>query len=85
MARCMATLRRQELNQMNVQVHRAVSDLTGQISLPIMRAIVGGERYARQLAALRARACLRPVTRRSAVLRRWQCCGTIGSRAHPSQ
>ena len=38
---------------MNVQVHRAVSDLTGKTGLWIVRAIVGGERDPLRLADLR--------------------------------
>ena len=44
----------QALDQMNVQVHRAVSDLTGQTGMAIVREIVAGERDARRLAALRS-------------------------------
>lgn len=47
----------QALDQMNVQVHRAVSDLTGQTGLAIVRAIVAGERDPLQLAALRGPRC----------------------------
>lgn len=47
----------QALDQMNVQVQRAVSDLTGQTGMAIVRAIVAGERDARQLAALRGKRC----------------------------
>lgn len=45
------------LDQMNVQVHRAVTDLTGQTGMAIVRAIVGGERDPFQLAALRDCRC----------------------------
>jgi transposase len=45
------------LDQMNVRVHRAVSDIDGVTGLAIMRAIVRGERDARKLAALRDRRC----------------------------
>ena len=45
------------LDQMNVRVHRAVSDIDGVTGLAIMRAIVGGERDARKLAQLRDRRC----------------------------
>ena len=45
------------LDQMNVQVHRAVTDLTGQTGMAIVRAIVGGERDPFRLAALRDRRC----------------------------
>ena len=47
----------QALDQMNVQVHRAVSDLTGQTGMAIVREIVAGERDARRLAALRSGRC----------------------------
>ena len=45
------------LDQMNVRVHRAVSDLEGVTGLAIVRAIVAGERDARKLAQLRDRRC----------------------------
>jgi transposase len=45
------------LDQMNVRVHRAVSDLDGATGMAILRAIVKGERDARQLAKLRDRRC----------------------------
>jgi transposase len=45
------------LDQMNVQVHRAVSDLAGLTGLAIVRAIVGGERNPDVLAALRDPRC----------------------------
>jgi transposase len=45
------------LDQMNVRVHRAVSDLDGVPGLAIVRAIVAGERDARKLAQLRDRRC----------------------------
>ena len=45
------------LDQMNVRVHGAVSDLDGVTGMRIVRAIVGGERDARQLAQLRDRRC----------------------------
>ena len=41
------------LDQMNVQVHRVLSDITGLSGLAIMDAIVAGERDGRRLAALR--------------------------------
>ena len=47
----------QALDQMNVQVHRAVSDLTGQTGLAIVRAIVAGERDPARLATLRDGRC----------------------------
>ena len=45
------------LDQMNVKVHRAVTDLTGTTGLAIVRAIVAGERDPAKLAALRDRRC----------------------------
>jgi len=45
------------LDQMNVRVHRAVSDIDGATGMAILRAIVGGERDARQLAKLRDPRC----------------------------
>jgi transposase len=45
------------LDQMNVRVHRAVSDLDGVTGMAIVRAIVAGERDPQQLAALRHPSC----------------------------
>lgn len=45
------------LDQMNVRVHRAVSDLTGITGMRIIRAIVDGERDPVKLAALRDSRC----------------------------
>ena len=45
------------LDQMNVRVHRAVADLDGATGMAIVRAIVGGERDPRRLAALRDHRC----------------------------
>lgn len=45
------------LDQMNVQVHHAVSDLTGKTGLAIVRAIVAGERHPAELAKLRDPRC----------------------------
>jgi transposase len=45
------------LDQMNVRVHRAVSDLDGVTGLAIIRAIVAGERNPLKLAQLRDRRC----------------------------
>jgi transposase len=45
------------LDQMNVQVHHAVSDLTGKTGMDIVRAIVEGERDPAKLAKLRDRRC----------------------------
>jgi transposase len=47
------------LDQMNVQVHRAVSDLTGVTGMAIVRAIVAGERDPLRLSALRHGRCLK--------------------------
>jgi transposase len=49
------------LDQMNVRVHRAVSDLTGHTGMAIVRAIVAGERDPFRLAALRDKACKKSV------------------------
>lgn len=45
------------LLQMNVQLTQAVSDVTGQTGMAILRAIVEGERDPQKLAALRDRNC----------------------------
>lgn len=45
------------LDQMNVQVHRAVTQLTGKTGMAIVRAIVQGERDPHVLAQLRDRRC----------------------------
>jgi transposase len=45
------------LDQMNVQVHRAVSDITGTTGMGIIRAIVAGERDPLALAGLRDKRC----------------------------
>jgi transposase len=45
------------LDQMNVQVHRAVSDLTGSSGMAIVRAIVAGERDPARLVQLRDGRC----------------------------
>jgi len=45
------------LDQMNVRVHRAVSDLDGTTGMAILRAIVEGERDPQKLARLRDRRC----------------------------
>ena len=52
----------QALDQMNVQVHRAVTDLTGRTGMAIVRAIVAGERDPVRLAALRDRRCRKSET-----------------------
>lgn len=45
------------LDQMNVRVHRAVSDVDGVTGMTILRAIAEGERDAQKLAKLRDRRC----------------------------
>jgi transposase len=45
------------LDQMNVRVHRAVSDIDGVTGMAILRAIAEGERDAHRLAKLRDRRC----------------------------
>jgi hypothetical protein len=45
------------LDQMNVQVHHALSDLTGETGMAIVRAIVAGERDPHRLAAHRDKRC----------------------------
>ena len=47
------------LDQMNVRVHRAVSDIEGATGMAIIRAIVGGERDPTKLAQLRDPGCAR--------------------------
>ncbi len=54
--RCVQWMQR-ALDQMNVQVQRAVTDLTGQTGMAIVRAIVAGQRAAEQLAQLRSGRC----------------------------
>ena len=48
------------LDQMNVRVHRAVTDITGVTGMKIIRAIVDGERDPRVLASLRDHRCKKP-------------------------
>jgi len=45
------------LDQMNVQVHRALADITGKTGMRMVRAIVDGERDPLKLAAFRDRRC----------------------------
>jgi transposase len=45
------------LDQMNIRVHHAVSDIDGKTGMAIIKAIVGGERNPAALAALRDRRC----------------------------
>jgi transposase len=47
------------LDQMNVRVHRAVSEIDGVTGMAILRAIADGERDARKLARFRDRRCQR--------------------------
>jgi len=58
-AECGDWVRRMQksLDQMNVRVHRAVSDIDGVTGMAILRAIVEGERDARKLAQLRNPHC----------------------------
>ena len=49
------------LDQMNVRVHRAVSDIEGTTGMAIIRAIVAGQRSPEQLAKLRAPGCRKSV------------------------
>ncbi len=49
------------LDQMNVQIHRAVSDLTGLTGMTILRAIVAGERDPARLAVHRHHSCRKSV------------------------
>jgi transposase len=49
------------LLQMNIQLSQALSDVTGETGLTIIRAIVAGERDPQQLAALRDRNCKKSV------------------------
>jgi len=49
--------RQKSLGQMNVGVHRAVADPTGATGMALVRAIVKGEREARELAKLRDPRC----------------------------
>ena len=54
--RCVQWMQK-SLDQMNVQVHRAVTDLTGVTGMAIVRAIVKGERNPARLAPHRDRRC----------------------------
>jgi transposase len=49
------------LDQMNIQVHHAVSDITGQTGMSIIRAIVAGERDPLTLAGFRDPRCKKSV------------------------
>lgn len=51
---CVHVLRMQKaLTEMNVQLHRVISDITGTTAMAIIHAIVAGERDAHKLAALK--------------------------------
>jgi len=67
---CEHLLRMQKaLDQMNVQVHRAVSDITGETGLAILDAIVQGERDPVVLARLRNYRCKKSEAEIAAALR----------------
>lgn len=59
-SRCVQWMQK-SLDQMNVQVHRAVTDLTGTTGMAIVRAIVAGERDPARLALHRDRRCHKSV------------------------
>lgn len=59
-SRCVQWMQK-SLDQMNVQVHRAVTDLTGTTGMAIVRAIVAGERDPAQLAKHRNYRCRKSV------------------------
>lgn len=59
-ARCVMRMQK-ALDNMNVRVHRAVTDITGKTGMSIVRAIVAGERDPRRLAEFRDSRCKRPV------------------------
>src|SRR5690606_2018349 len=66
---CQHLLRLQKsLDQMNVLLHRVVSDITGVTGLAILDAIVGGERDAKVLAGLRDKRCKHSVEQIAAAL-----------------
>jgi transposase len=56
------------LTQMNVQLHRVVSDITGVTGMAIIRAIIAGERDPQQLAALKDARAKRSVAEIAAAL-----------------
>jgi transposase len=58
--RCVQWMQK-SLDQMNVQVHRAVSDLAGETGMAIVRAIVAGERDPNRLAVHRNPRCRKSV------------------------
>jgi transposase len=48
------------LEQMNVQIHKVVSDITGKTGMAILKAIVDGEKDPKKLAAFRNYRCKQP-------------------------
>lgn len=50
-------LLQRSLDQMNIQIHRAVTDITGKTGMSIIHAIIDGERDPRELAKLRDPRC----------------------------
>jgi transposase len=58
--RCVQWMQK-SLDQMNVQVHRAVSDLTGETGMAIVRGIIAGERDPERLAVHRDPRCRKSV------------------------
>ena len=67
---CAHLLRLQKaLDQMNVQLHRAVTDITGTTGLTILDAIVAGERDPQKLAAHRDPRCKKSVAQIAAALK----------------
>jgi transposase len=59
-SRCVQWMQK-SLDQMNVQVHRAVADITGTTGMAIVRAIVAGERDPGRLAAQRDPRCRKSI------------------------
>jgi transposase len=59
-SRCVQWIQK-ALDHMNVQVHRAVTDITGTTGMAIVRAIVAGERDPLRLAMCRDRRCRKSV------------------------
>jgi hypothetical protein len=57
------------LDQMNVQLHHVVTDITGETGLAILDAIVGGERKAESLARHRNHRCKKSEAEIAAALR----------------
>ena len=57
------------LDQMNVQLHRAVTDITGTTGLTILDAIIAGERDPQKLATFRDHRCKKSVAEIAAALK----------------